>query len=68
MFNNFQCILLRNSENNYPTIYIGNRPKDNNWITNSIKLSRKRKRELYILCRNTNNFQIKIITKNTAQS
>lgn len=36
IFNNFQCILLRNIENSYPAIYIGNRPKDNNWITKSI--------------------------------
>jgi hypothetical protein len=36
IFNNFQCILLTNFENSYPTIYIGNGPKDNNWIANSI--------------------------------
>jgi hypothetical protein len=36
IFSNFQCILLRNFENSYPAIYIGNRPKDNNWITKSI--------------------------------
>lgn len=68
MVNNFQCIFLRNFENSFPTIYIGNRPKDNNYIIKGIKLSYKRKRELYILYDNTNNLQIKIITHNAVQS
>jgi hypothetical protein len=58
VFNNFQCILLKNFENSFHAIYIGNRPNDN-WIMKGIKLSCKRKRELYILYRNTNNHQIK---------
>ena len=49
MFNNFQCILARNFENSLPTIYIGNRPKDNNWIMKGTKLPCKIKIKLYIL-------------------
>src|SRR5215510_14825029 len=30
--NCFQCILIVKFENSFPIIYIGNRPKDNNWI------------------------------------
>jgi hypothetical protein len=59
MVNDFQCILIGNFENSLPTIYTGNRPKNNNRITKDIKLTRKRKRQLYILYRNTNNLQIK---------
>jgi len=68
MVSNFQCIFLRNFENNFPTIYIGNRPKDSKYIIKDIKLSYKRKRELYILYENTNNLQVKIITNNALQS
>jgi hypothetical protein len=30
MANDFQCIFTENFENSFPTIYIGNRPKDKN--------------------------------------
>jgi hypothetical protein len=59
MVSDFQCILIGNFENNFTTIYIGNRPKDNNRVTKVIKLTCKRERQLYILYRNTNNQQIK---------
>jgi hypothetical protein len=36
MFNNFQRILLRKIKNSFPTIYIGNRPKDSRWIMEGI--------------------------------
>lgn len=68
MVNNFQCIFLRNFENSFSTIYIETRPKDNKYIMKGIKLSCKRKRGLYILYKNTNNLQVKIITNNTVQS
>jgi hypothetical protein len=68
MVNDFQCIFIGHFENKFTTIDIGNRPKDNNRITKGIKLTCKRKRELYILYRNTNNLQIKIIAQNSAQS
>jgi hypothetical protein len=43
MVNDFQSILIGNFENNVPTIYIGNRPKYNNWIRKGIKLTCKKK-------------------------
>ena len=46
MFNNFQCILLRNSEYSFHTIYTRNRPQEN-WITKGIRLSRKRNGALH---------------------
>jgi len=48
MANDFQCILIGNFENSFPTIYIGNRPKDNNWVMKGIKLTCKRKRQLTV--------------------
>jgi ribosomal protein L33 len=40
-------------------MYIGNRPKNNNWVMKGIKFSSTRKRQLYILYKNTNSIQIK---------
>jgi hypothetical protein len=64
----FNASTLRNFENSFLTMYMGNRPKNNNCITKGIKFSSTRKRELYILYKNTNNIQIKHYYKNTAQS
>jgi hypothetical protein len=67
MVSNFQCIFLRNFKNNFPTVYIGNGPEDNNYIIKGFKLSYKRKREFCILFENTNNLQVKIIKNNAVQ-
>jgi len=58
MFSNFQNILIRNFDNSFPVITTGNRHKSANWITNGIKISCNRKRELYLLRSNSNNPQI----------
>jgi len=61
MFKNFQNILMRDFDNSFPLITTGNRcdsNKSNKWITNGIKISCKRKRELYLLRRNSNNPQV----------
>ena len=61
MLKNFQNILIRNFNNSFPLIATGNRcnsNKSNKWITNRIKISCKRKRELYLLRRNSNNPQV----------
>jgi hypothetical protein len=55
MFNNFQNILIRNFENSFPPKWIRYSSKNNNWITVGIKTSCKRKRELYLLRRNSIN-------------
>jgi hypothetical protein len=55
----FNASSLRNFENIFLTLYIGNRPKNDNWIKKGIKFTTTRKRELYILYKNTNNIQIK---------
>jgi len=57
MFQNFQNILIRSFDNSFPTKLIGRTNISNNWITNGIKISCKRKRELYLLKRNSNNPQ-----------
>jgi hypothetical protein len=58
MFNNFQNTLIRNFDNSFPVITTGNRRNSANWITNGIKISCNRKRELYLLRRNSNNPQV----------
>jgi hypothetical protein len=47
VFNNFHGIFLRHFEHSFPIIYIGYRPKNNEWIMNGIKISCMRKRNLY---------------------
>jgi hypothetical protein len=58
MFNNFQNTLIRNFNNSFPVITKGNRRVSANWITNGIKISCNRKRQLYLLRRNSNNPQV----------
>jgi len=61
MFKHFQNILIRDFDNSFPLITTVNRcdsNKSNKWITNGIKMSCKRKRELYLLRRNSNNPQV----------
>jgi len=59
-FNNFHCILLRYFANSFPIIYKIYRIEHDDWVTKGIKISRKRKRNLYITYRNINNLQVKL--------
>jgi hypothetical protein len=59
MFNNFHCILLRHFENSFPIQYKSYKTKHNEWITKGIKISCKRKRNLYNIHKQTNNLQVK---------
>jgi hypothetical protein len=59
MFNNFHCILLRHIENSFPIQYKSHRTKHNDWITKGIKISCKRKRNLYTVYKHSNNPQVK---------
>jgi hypothetical protein len=59
MFNNFHCILLRHFENSFPIQYKLYRTKHNVWIIKGIKISCKRKRNLYTLYKYSNNSQVK---------
>jgi hypothetical protein len=58
MFNNFHCILLRHFENSFPIQYKSYRTKHNDWITKGIKISCKRKRNLYTVYKHSNNPQV----------
>jgi hypothetical protein len=57
-FSNFHNILVRNFENSFPFISVGNKQKSNNWITNGIKISYRKKRELYLIRRNSSKPQV----------
>jgi hypothetical protein len=59
MFNNFHCILVRYFGNSFPITYKSYRNKQNNWITEGIRISCKRKRDLYTIYKHTNNIQVK---------
>jgi hypothetical protein len=61
MFNSFLNIYLRIFYSSFPLIKVINRNnKDNkSWITIGIKTSCRRKRELYLTCRNSNNLELK---------
>lgn len=61
MFNNFHCILLRHFESSFPIQYTTYRNKHNEWITKGIRVSCKRKRNLYTLYKHSNNPQVKKI-------
>jgi hypothetical protein len=53
------CTLLNIFENSFPVAYTSYRKKNKVWITDGIKISRKRKRSLFVLIRNTKGPQIK---------
>ena len=55
MFNSFLNTYLRIFYFSFPPIRTKSRNNKNNWITIRIKTSCKRKRELFLLCRNSNN-------------
>jgi hypothetical protein len=59
MFNCFHCTFLNIFENSFPITYRSYKNKNNDWITNGIRISCKHKRGLYVLSRNSDNFQLK---------
>ena len=59
MFNSFLNIYLRIFYSSFPPIRTKSRNNKNNWITLGIKTSCKCKRELFLLCRNSNNPELK---------
>jgi hypothetical protein len=59
MKNSFQGIFLRHSKASFPIIYIHYRSNDN-WVTEGIKISCTKKRDLHSLYRNNkDNIQIR---------
>jgi hypothetical protein len=59
MFNSFYCALLNISENTFSIMYTSYRKKNNDLITNVIRISCKHKRNLCVLSKNTDDFQVK---------
>ena len=59
MFNSFLNIYLRIFYSSFPLTRIKNRKNKISWINLDIKTSCKRKRELYLLSRNSNNLALK---------
>jgi len=52
MYNSFHGIFLRHYEASIPVIYTDYKSNDNVWVTDGIKISCTKKRELYSLHRN----------------
>jgi hypothetical protein len=68
MFKRFQCIFVRHHEASFPVSYTDYRSNDNNWVTEGIKISCTKKRELYSLNRNNkDNIQIRDYYKQILQ-
>jgi hypothetical protein len=59
MFNQFLNIYLKIFNSSFPLKSSKNRNYNNNWITSGIKTSCKRKRELFLLTRNSNDSAMK---------
>jgi len=59
MFSSFLNIYLRIFYSSFPPIRTKGRNDKNNWITLGIKTSCKCKRELLLLCRNSNSPELK---------
>jgi hypothetical protein len=58
--NSFLNIYLRIFYSSFPLKKLNNRNNnDNNWITLGIKTSCKHKREMYFICRKSNNLELK---------
>jgi potassium voltage-gated channel Eag-related subfamily H protein 8 len=51
-FNFFLDTLMKNFEAAFPLIYTTRRNRQHNWISKGIRISCKKKRDLYILCKN----------------
>jgi hypothetical protein len=68
MFKNFLNTYLRCFYASYVKRNVSNNTKSHNgWITHRIKISYRRKRELYILSRTSNDVSLKLYYKKTAQ-
>jgi hypothetical protein len=59
MFNLFLNIYLRIFYSNFFLRGVNSKTNSNAWITLGIRTSCKRKRDLYLLCRNCNNIKLK---------
>jgi len=57
-FNNFLNVYLRHYYHSFPLKKYYNNYTKQGWLTKGIKMSCQHKRELYTLCKNTNNFKI----------
>jgi hypothetical protein len=62
-FNIFLNTFLVKYENCFPVTYKRNGYNDNKWIPEGIRISRKRKRSLYILLKESNNHTLKAFYK-----
>jgi len=51
-FNLFLDTLIKHFEATFPITYINHKNRQNNWISKGIRISCKKKRDLYTLCRN----------------
>jgi len=63
MFNNFLSIYLRCYYSSFLKKEIKSSVTHNQWITKGIKISCKKKKELFLLCRNINDLNLKIYYK-----
>jgi len=59
-FNNFLNEYLTIFNHSFPTKKYDNKHPNQGWLTKGIKISCHHKRDLYMLCKNTNNTKIKI--------
>jgi hypothetical protein len=59
MFNSFLNTFLHIFEGSFPVTYRSTKEKKNDWITQGIKISCKRKRSLYTLTKNSNDLKTK---------
>ena len=62
-FNNFLNECLRIFNRSFPPKKYYNKHPNQSWLTKGIKISCQHKRDLYMLCKNTNNIKIKIYYK-----
>jgi hypothetical protein len=58
MFNSFLNIYLRIFYSSFPLRRVNSKTNSNAWITIGIRTACKRKRDLYLLCRNSNNVKL----------
>ena len=66
-FNNFLNVYLKIFNRRFPFKKYYNKHANQGWVTKGIKTSCNHKRDLYILCKNTNNSKIKLIIKCTVK-
>jgi hypothetical protein len=59
MFNSFLSVYLRIFYSSFPLRRVNSKTNSNAWITLGIRTSCERKRDLYLLCRNSNNIKLK---------